>query len=324
MAGEGAHYECKRQGLPRLQSMKKVLLTGASGFVGRHCLPGLTARGFEVHAVSKTRRVKTSTPAEVHWHHADLLDKPQVCDLFSRVQPTHFLHCAWYAVPGEYWSASENFRWVEAGLQLLRAFAANGGERVLGVGTCAEYRWPAGRCSEASTPLDPATTYGVCKHAFQILLNEFGKQAGLSTAWGRLFFLYGPNEYSDRLVASMIRSILQEKSAFCSHSEHIRDFLYIQDAADALVALLDSDISGAVNVASGIPISLRDLVWAIGTQLERIDLVQLESRPMGGSDAPLVVADVTRLRDEVGWVPKYDLQHGLAETIAWWKLQLES
>src|SRR6266705_2447213 len=299
--------------------MKKVLLTGASGFVGRHCLPELLARGFEVHAVSNTGRAQTITPSDAHWHHADLLDRQQVCKLLEQVRPTHLLHCAWYAVPGVYWDASENFRWVEAGLQLLREFAANGGERVLGVGSCAEYSWQEGRCSESSTTLDPTTTYGLCKHAFQLLLEEFGKKAGLSTAWGRLFFLYGPHEHSERLIASMIRSILQERPAICAHGDLVRDFLYIQDAANALVALLNSNISGAVNIASGIPISLRDLVWAIAARLERTDLVQLGSQPMAESDTPLVVADVTRLRDEVGWLPKYDLQHGLAETMAWWK-----
>ena len=90
--------------------MKKVLLTGASGFVGRHCLPALVARGYEVHAVSSKERATVATLTEVRWHHTNLLDKAQVSSLLEQIRPTHLLNCAWYAVPGKYWNAPENFR----------------------------------------------------------------------------------------------------------------------------------------------------------------------------------------------------------------------
>lgn len=301
--------------------MKRVLLTGASGFVGRHCLPTLVAQGYEVHAVSSRTEAPAATPPQVRWHRADLLDESQVSALLTKVQPTHLLHCAWYAVPGKYWTAAENFRWVEAGKHLLEAFADQGGQRVVGVGSCAEYDWRDGHCYELATPLNPATTYGVCKHAFQLLLTAFSKHARLSAAWGRLFFLYGPHEPWERLVASAIRSILLEEPARCSHGQQIRDFLYVQDVADALVALLDSDVLGPVNIASGVPVAVHEVVQEIADQLERPDLVRLGALPASENEPPLLLADVARLRDEVGWLPRYDLPDGLAETINWYKLQ---
>jgi nucleoside-diphosphate-sugar epimerase len=257
----------------------------------------------------------------VHWYKADLLDKRQTSTLLAEIRPTHLLHCAWYAVPGKYWTAPENYRWVEAGLHLLEAFVDQGGQRVVGVGSCAEYDWRDGHCSELGTPLNPATTYGACKHAFQLLLTAFSRQAKLSAAWGRLFFLYGPHEPRERLVASAIRSIMLEEPARCSHGQQIRDFLYVQDAADALVALLDSDVLGPVNIASGAPVAVHEVVQKIADQLERPNLVRLGALPASENDPPLLVADVARLRDEVGWSPRYDLASGLAETINWWKLQ---
>src|SRR5882672_6035426 len=222
--------------------MKRVLLTGANGFVGRHCLPPLLAQGYEVHAVASRKHAPPATLPGVHWYRVDLLDRDQISALLAEVRPTHLLHCAWYAVPGKYWTATENFRWVEAGQHLLQAFAEQGGQRVVGVGSCAEYDWSDGHCSEFVTPLKPATLYGSCKHAFQILLAAYSRQTKLSAAWGRLFFLYGPHEPPERLVASAIRSILLEEPALCSHGQQIRDFLYVEDAANALVALLSSDI----------------------------------------------------------------------------------
>ena len=299
--------------------MKRVLLTGANGFVGRHCLPVLLARGYEVHAVSLRSEAPTATLPEVHPHKADLLDESQVSALLAEVRPTHLLHCAWYAVPGKYWTAAENFRWVEAGQHLLKAFAEQGGQRVVGVGSCAEYDWHQGHCSELATPLRPVSTYGSCKHAFQLMLTAFCKQAGLGAAWGRLFFLYGPHESRERLVASVIRSILREEPALCSHGRQIRDFLYVRDAADALVALLDSDVLGPVNIASGVPVAVLEVVQEIAHQLERPNLVRLGALPTSENEPPLLLADVARLRDEVGWSPWYDLAKGLAETITWWK-----
>lgn len=304
--------------------MKKVLLTGASGFIGRHCLRALIAHGYEVHAVSSRERAPVKDSADgVHWHQADLLDAVQVSALLARVEPTHLLHSAWYAVPGAYWAALENFRWVEASLHLLQTFAATGGQRVVIVGSCAEYDWHYGYCSEHATPLQPATVYGVCKHALQLMLDALCRQTNMSAAWGRLFFLYGQHEYAERLVASVIRAILQEQVARCSHGRQIRDFLYVQDAADALVALLDSEVTGAVNIASGTPVTLRQVVEEIAVQLGRPDLIKLGALPAPEHEPRLLLADVARLCDEVHWSPRYELARGLAETIGWWKVQLQ-
>lgn len=301
--------------------MKRVLLTGASGFIGRHCVPALAARGYEVHAVSSKPAAGALVLSGANWHQVDLLDAARVSSLLDAVRPTHLLHCAWYAVPGKYWTAAENFRWVEASLHLLQTFAARGGERVVGVGSCAEYDWDYGYCSERRTPLKPATTYGVCKHALRLLLEALCAQAGLSGAWGRVFFLYGTHEHEQRLVASVIGSLLREQPARCSHGRQLRDFLYVRDAADALAALLDADVSGAVNIASGVPVTLRQVIAEVAGQLGRPDLIQLGALPAPAGEPPLLLADVARLGEEVRWSPRYDLADGLAETINWWKLQ---
>ena len=91
--------------------MKSVLLTGASGFIGRHCLAPLLSRGYEVHAISS--RTARRPLADVHWHIADLLDYSQITELVREVKPAHLLHLAWYAEPGRYWQAPENLRWVQ-------------------------------------------------------------------------------------------------------------------------------------------------------------------------------------------------------------------
>jgi nucleoside-diphosphate-sugar epimerase len=297
--------------------MKRVLLTGATGFIGRHCLSALLARGYDVHTVSS--RATVQPQPGVYAHHADLLDPAQVAALLADIRSTHLLHLAWYTQPGAYWTAIENIRWVQASLDLLQSFAAHGGQRVVMAGSCAEYDWTYGYCREQLTPLHPATIYGKSKLALQMLLEAFAEQAQISAAWGRLFFLYGPHEHPGRLVASVIRALLQGQPARCSHGEQVRDFLYVQDAAEAFVALLESDVQGPVNIASGQPIRLREIIYNIADQLQQRGQIQLGALPAPAQEQPLLVAHIDRLRNEVAWRPAYDLDHGLKQTVHWWK-----
>lgn len=298
---------------------KKVLVTGASGFIGQHALAPLVARGYEVHAISNRRPAGADDGVE--WHAADLLAPGGAQALLAELRPTHLLHLAWYVVPGKLITAPENFAWVTASMDLLRGFAEQGGKRATICGSGYEYDWSYGYCSEKLTPAVPNTVYGSCKQALNLLSQSFASQAGLSTAWGRVFFLYGPHEHPDRLVSSVIRSVLKKEPARCSHGRQIRDYLHVQDVADGLVALLDSPLEGPINVSAGEATTLREIVLTIGRLLERPDLIQLGAIPARANDTPLVVGDNTRIKTETGWAPRHDLESGLRQTIEWWQRQ---
>ncbi|HEV2707723.1 MAG TPA: NAD(P)-dependent oxidoreductase [Pyrinomonadaceae bacterium] len=301
--------------------MKRVLVTGATGFVGRHCLAPLVARGYEVHAVSTAGRPPAGddTPRDVRWHASDLLRAGAAARLLAEVEPTHLLHMAWYAAPGKYWTAVENLGWVRASLELFEEFVRHGGRRAVSAGTCAEYDWTFGFCSETLTPLAPATLYGNCKHALRLVMEAYARLSGVSAAWGRLFFLYGAHEHPDRLVSSVIRRMLRRERVPCSHGRQVRDFLYVEDVADAFVALLESAVEGAVNIASGCPVALREVVGLISQRLDGDDLVDFGALAAPQGDPPFLLADVRRLNEEVGWRPRLSLSEGLAQTIEWWR-----
>jgi nucleoside-diphosphate-sugar epimerase len=295
--------------------MKRVLVTGASGFIGRHALPALAERGFDIHAVSSQPRTAS---AGVTWHRCDLLGASGIPALLQRVSPTHLLHLAWFAVPGQFWTSTENLRWVGASLDLVREFAAVGGQRMVAAGTCAEYEVTNDDCDERATPLRPTTLYGTCKHALHLMLEKFAENR-LSAAWGRVFHLYGPHEYPDRLVPSVICSVLNGEPALCTPGTQVRDFLHVADVAGGFVALLDSSITGPVNIASGAPVSIADVVRSIGRHMRAESLIHLGARALPAHEQPRLTADVSRLRDEVGWAPAMTLDAGLLHTIDWWR-----
>lgn len=295
--------------------MRRVLVTGATGFVGRQVLPLLVAAGDEVHGVSTSDGIPSL--AGVQWHQTDLLEGGSR-DLIETVHPSHLLHLAWYAVPGRYPRSPQNLRWVEASLRLIQAFQEGGGERLVGTGTCFEYDLAYGYCSETLTPTSPSTLYGTCKLSLYRILEAYGGQTGLSTAWGRVFYLYGPHEHSGRLVSSVIRSLLGGQPIHPGPGTQVRDFLHVQDVAGALVALLYSDVQGPVNIASGQPVTVRAIITAIAKKTGRHDLVSWggETRP---DDPHLVIGDTLRLRAKVGWTPRFTLDEGLDDSIAWWQ-----
>jgi nucleoside-diphosphate-sugar epimerase len=300
--------------------VKRILVTGASGFVGRATLGPLLRRGFEVHAVAYSNA--HTSDASVHWHQVDLIDPAATSALCAAVAPSHLLHFAWYATPGKFWTALENFAWVKASLELLDAFRVAGGTRAVMAGTCAEYDWRYGCCVERLTPLVPSSTYGICKAALSGMADAFARETGVSVAWGRIFFPFGPREYPERLTSYVIRTLLNGEPALCTRGNQVRDFLFVDDVADAFSALVDSTVQGAVNIGSGEPLSISNFLKHIARRIGRPDLLRLGARPETARDAPLVIADVSRLREEVGWSQTHSLDQALERSIDYWRFKL--
>jgi nucleoside-diphosphate-sugar epimerase len=296
--------------------MSRIIVTGANGFIGRHTLPLLVERGWEVHAVD-CQPSPLKVPGVV-WHIVDLFDGAAVTSVMRKARASHLLSLAWYTKPGLYWSSVENLRWVRGTLDLLEPFRECGGERVVAAGTCAEYDWTHGFCREELTPLAPATVYGRCKNSLRELLAVYGQIHDISVAWCRVFFLYGPHEAAGRLIPSVIDSLLQGREASCTHGRQLRDFLHVRDVASAFVKVAESDMAGAVNIASGEPISLRSIVDRIGTELGRKELIRFGALAAPPGEPPLVAGDNRRLLS-CGWEPSIGIEAGIAETISFWK-----
>lgn len=302
--------------------MKRVLVTGATGFIGRHVLGPLVDRGFEVVAVS--RSVLHDRDERVRWIAADLLQPGEPARVVHAARPDQVLHCAWYAEHGKFWHAAENFEWVQATLSLAAAFADAGGRRFVGAGSCAEYDWSEGTCDENATPLEPATPYGVSKAATFRLLRARAEVSPFTFAWGRVFHLFGENENPARLVPSVICALLREQPALCGNGEQLRDFLHVRDVGAALVALLDSDVVGGVNIGSSKRVTVADIVTYIGRSLNRPELVHLGAVPSRAGDPRTLVPETRRLSEEVRWTPQIDLHTALDETMTWWRTRIGS
>lgn len=294
-------------------SGRRILVTGAGGFIGRHAIAPLLARGFEVHALSR------ATLPGATCHALDLMDATATRALLDAVRPGHLLHLAWTVAPGGFWTTRDNLDWVGATLGLYRAFAASGGTRCVGVGSCAEYDWAPDAVAaplDEGAPCRPATLYGTAKDATRRMLAAAASLDGVSFAWGRVFFLYGPGEKPGRLVSDTIARLSRGAAIETTAGTQRRDFLHVADVAGALVALADSGVAGPVNIASGEDRPLAEFLGEIGRQIGRGDLLRFGVRPMPAGEPARLAACVGRLRDEVGFTPRFTMAEGIADTIA--------
>ena len=155
-----------------------------------------------------------------------------------------------------------------------------------------------------------------------MVAERYAEQVGIELVWGRVFYLYGPDETPERLVPAVIRSLLAGTPTPTRDGHQVRDFMHVNDAA-CFAGLLDSHVTGPVNVASGEPVAARTVIEKIASLTGRPELVDWEAIATSPGDPPVLVADIARLRDEVGFTPAFGLDQGIESTVAWWRERLD-
>jgi nucleoside-diphosphate-sugar epimerase len=304
----------------------KVLITGAAGFIGSqvvrialqegHEVVGVVYPGTQCSSLQGLENVLTTT-------YCDLNNDAAARELVKRARPELAVHLAWYVEPGKFWSSPQNLDCLAMTAKLACHLKAAGCRRIVAVGTCAEYAWGEGILNEETTPLRPRTLYGVCKDSARRFLEEFSHAFSMEMAWVRFFLLYGPGEPAARLVPSVILALLQDEPIACTTGEQVRDFLHVEDAANALWLVAKSPLCGSVNIGSGDGVAVRSIVETIARLLGKPELIRWGAISGKPEDPPTLVADVAKLRQATGWKPNWQLEEGLRQTIFWWRNQIQ-
>ncbi len=315
-----------------------TLVTGGTGFLGRHLVPALagsldglpaspTTTRREVHVVSsRPDPLFEGVDADaITTHQVDLTDAGAVTALMESIQPTELFHLAWFnGESASRYSDPVNHDWVAIAEHTVEAFAKAGGTRAIVAGSCIEYGPDGGVLSEDGK-VDPDTVYGRCKLDAGLRALAIGEEYdGLTVAIPRIFFVLGRFEEPNRLVPHIIRQLRNEEPAELSAGTQRRDYMHAWDVALGLIAVADSSIEGHVNLGMGTPVQVKELSELIGDAVGRPDLLWFGARAGGADTAEEITADIARITAETGWKPSLDLTEASADVVKWWMKRLDS
>jgi nucleoside-diphosphate-sugar epimerase len=271
---------------------RTALVTGGSGFVGREVVAGLADHGVAVRLVLRDGREPPSEAGgalERVIHTANLFaESPSwwagACKGIDTV-----IHVAWYTEPGRYLDSPLNLDCVAGTLSLAKGAAEAGVRRWVGTGTCFEYDVSAGRLA-VDTPLRPTTPYAGAKAATYLALSPWFKEARVEFLWCRLFYLYGGEHEDRRRLVPYIRSRLAAgEVADLTSGAQIRDFMDVRDAGRMIASAALGTREGAMNVCSGVGVTVRELAERIADESGRRDLLRFGARADNLVDPPMVV-----------------------------------
>ena len=305
-------------------SATRVLVTGAAGFIGSHVCRLLVAEGHKVFAIVRAntdRRRLGDIERDVEFIDGDLRALPELRDRLRAARPGVCLHLAWHGWSGKA-EAEENLSSLGVSLDLMRMMPELSCGRFAAVGTCFEYDLTADRLAEA-TPLRPRELYGTCKKSLFEVAQQFSALTGVSVVTPRVFYSYGPHEDVRRLVPSIVLALLRGEAARATRGEQVRDYVHVEDVASAIWRVTTSSLTGAVNIASGEPVAVADIARRVADLAGRPDLLRLGAIPYRPDEPMRILGNATVLREQLGWSPRFDLDRGLAETVEWWRGQVQ-
>lgn len=304
----------------------KVLLTGAAGFVGSHVARALLARGLSVYAPirpgGRMDRI-ADIQQSLNTFACDLAATDEINQHIEIIRPDLCIHLAWQVTAGGIQSSIANLESLTASLNLCAKLASVGCRRLVAAGSCFEYDADAGYLSEDS-PTKSASMYEASKLSALYMFEQMCEVSGMELAWPRLFPLYGPCEAPQRLVPSVILALLAGREAETTSGEQVRDYLHVADAAEAICCMAESEFKGIVNIGSGRPVLVSDVIEAIASIIGRNDLLRLGARPYRENEPMFICANNQRLLTNTDWRPRFSLAEGLLQTVEWWQGQVSN
>jgi len=286
----------------------RVLLTGATGFIGKPALRQLLEQGHEVLSLSRATKapVLTSIGGVLRWHPCDLALPATWRGEVSAFRPEAFLHLAWEGIPD--YGLERSLGNLAMGSRLIETAVKEGCGRVVVSGSCWEYGKVQGVISEEIRPVTPGV-FAAAKQGLHALASAICREGGASLAWGRVFYPYGPAQKEASLLPTVCKAIIENRDPELRTPSAANDFLYVDDTAAALAFLLNAGAEGTFNIGSG-------KATPVGWMADQ--LLLLAGKEPCFHVSPETAgngfwADDTRLAS-LGWKPSTSLEEGLRRT----------
>jgi UDP-glucose 4-epimerase len=300
----------------------RCLVTGAAGHLGSHLTELLVREGAEVTALCRE--------GSDLWRLAGVLGRVNVLRGFvppeiKRAAPEAVFHLAWRGVANDSRGAPEQLTVnVAATLELCQTVIEAGCRVFVGLGSQAEYG-PHDRVLTEETPARPSSAYGVAKLCAGVMTAKLCELAGVRHAWLRLLATYGPKDDERRLIPAVISGLLRGESPRLTAGEQTWDYLYVEDAAEAIYRVAAAaEARGVFNLGSGRSATVRSVVERVRDLIDPAAELSFGEEPYAPGQLMRLETSTERLRRATGWGPRVGLDEGLRRTVEWHKTRLKA
>ena len=305
--------------------MKRVLLTGGTGFVGANLARRMLCDGNEVHLLVRNEynpwRIRRIS-GDIQIHALDFQNSESVNSIVAKIKPDWIFHLATYGAYSSQQDVDTIYKTNLFGtINLVNACCKTGFESFVNTGSSSEYGLKSNAPAEDEV-LEPNSNYAIAKAAATHFCQYTANKHQLNIPTIRLYSVYGPYEESSRLIPSLVRYGFMGNLPPLVDPKISRDFVYIDDVCDAfiLAAKMTSKSYGVIfNVGTGIQTTLEDLVALTRRLLNIGKIPDWGSMPNRMWDTKNWQANIKNIQSQLGWSPRYDLESGLTETIKWYR-----
>ncbi len=288
---------------------KKVILTGATGLIGKETIKPLLDYGFEVFAIARNYSPLLN---KVNFLQGNLFDKDFVQNSFEKIKPSYLLNLAW-CTTGDYLSSENNYDYLQAGINLLKCFKENGGKRAIYAGTCFEYKFKDTPLSEDDELDCEKNDYTFCKNKLREIAQYYCAKNEISFGWGRIFYVFGKDEDKSRLFGMVQNNLLNNISINVKTGQLLRDYMYSKDIGAAFIEFLKSDVEGCVNICSGETINIEDFVLKAAKLKGSENLINIEYQK--SSQPKIIAGSDKKLKENVKYSLKYGIDSALEDIL---------
>lgn len=301
---------------------KKVLVTGATGFIGSHLVRAALEAGAETAALARPGSSLSRLSGvldRVELVRADLLDRRTLTETVRSLRPQVIFHLAAVTdVSRGLASLDRSLADLRAAMNVVCAVEAAGTERLVHTGTCEEYGDNEAPFTEDQPP-NPVSPYSASKAAATLYLRMFHKTTGLPVVILRPFLTYGPGQSPRRLLSQAMLSALTGRALDMTAGEQTREFNYVSDVVDGIMrAAAAEGVEGEIiNIGCGEERRVRDVVEEVYRAAGAPLNVRFGALPYREGEAMRFYCDNSKARRLLGWRPGVGLAEGIRLTLRW-------
>lgn len=291
----------------------KVFITGGSGFIGKWLVPLLARRGHELLVLSREPPEEaTSSPDPIGYLRGDLKSPRELGTAMKDFGAEALIHLAWEGLPR--YTRPLALLNLQNSLNLFHQALEAGCKAILSTGSCWEYASRRGKLGE-DAPVGSTSTFPAVKTGVRMIGEAMAGEVGARFHWLRLFFVYGPGQRGGSLIPHILNVLESGEPLRLRSPDNANDFIYVEDVADAVAAVLEARPPSAVyNVGTGRSTPVREVAEIVcRTMVKPFDGDSLPSH----REAPLedFCADISRIQRDLGWSPRFTLEQGIVETV---------